>query len=131
MCTTSCHDSSTLRGLWKEADFDRNLYWQHLGLPGDAPTELGPDSVCEILTHLFSSNSLLAIPPLQDYLAMGDQWLPHNPDEERVNIPGSVGSHNWAWRMPCSVEELTEAQELNMGIRELVSVRKARPIWNV
>jgi len=131
VCTTSCHDSSTLRGLWKEADFDRNLYWQHLGLSGEAPTELGPDSVCEILTHLFGSNSLLAIPPLQDYLAMGDQWLPHNPDDERVNIPGSVGSHNWAWRMPCSVEELADAQELNMGIRELVSVRKARPIWNV
>ena len=131
VCTTSCHDTSSLRGLWKEGDFDRQLYWKHLGQAGAPPEELGPDHVCEILAHLFASNSLLAIPPLQDYLALGTRWLPANPDEERVNIPGTVGPHNWAWRTPCTVEELSSAVELNQAILELVSARKARPIWNV
>lgn len=131
VCTTSCHDTSSLRGLWSEEGFDRSFYWKHLGQTDDAPTTLGPDSVYTILDHLFGSNSLLAIPPLQDYLALGTRWLPVNPDEERVNIPGTVGPHNWAWRMPCSVEDLSAEDALNETITELVAARKARPIWKV
>jgi len=131
VCTTSCHDTSSLRGLWKEADFDRNLYWKHLGEGSEAPDELSPEHVSDIIAHLFGSNSLLAILPLQDFLALGTHWVPNDPDAERINIPGTVGPHNWAWRMPCSIEELAQEASLNQCILELVGARKGRPIWTV
>ena len=33
----------------------------------------------------------LAIVPFQDYLDLGS--------EARMNIPSTVGNHNWSWRM--------------------------------
>ena len=129
--TTSCHDSSTLLGLWEEPDFDKELYWQHLHLMGSAPEHLTPDIVRDIVRHLFSTNSLFSIPPLQDLLALSSRWTPLNPDQERVNIPGTVGPHNWSYRMPCTVEELFENTALSSIIRKLVEERKNRQIWKI
>ena len=131
VCTTSCHDTSSLRGLWQEPDFDRELYWKHLGHDSAPPSDLHPSAIQEILAHLFRANSLLAILPLQDYLALGERWVPANPEHERINIPGTVGPHNWTWRIPCTLEELNEAQELNQSVLDLVNERKSRSIWSV
>ena len=131
VCTTSCHDTSTLRGLWKESDFDKALYWSHAGLPGNAPEELTPSAVRNILAHVFSANSLFCILPVQDYFALSPALSECEPDEERVNIPGTVGGKNWTYRLPCSVEELTKNNFLCSEIRKLVDVRKRRPMWKI
>jgi 4-alpha-glucanotransferase len=131
VCTTSCHDTSTLRGLWKEADFDKALYWSHAGLPGNAPEELTPSAVRNILAHVFSANSLFCILPAQDYFALSPALSECDPDEERVNIPGTVGGKNWTYRLPCSVEELTKNNFLCSEIRKLVDARKRRPMWKI
>lgn len=131
VCTASTHDSSTLLGLWKEKDFDRGFYWQHAHLPGDPPEDLKPSHVKDILRNLFKSNSLFCIPVIQDLLALSSLWIPENPDEERVNIPGTIGSHNWSYRLPCTIDELLNASSLNAQIRSLVDERKNRPIWKI
>lgn len=129
VCTTSCHDTSSLRGLWKESDFDKNMYWSHAHLPGSAPEEVTPTVARTILTHVFSSNSLFCILPAQDYFALSASLSQVDPEKERVNVPGTVGGANWCYRLPCSVDELMDYSSLSSDIRKLVDVRKRRPLW--
>lgn len=131
VCTSSCHDTSTLRGLWEEADFDKELYWGHAHQVGMVPQTLNPDSVRGILSNLLSANSLLCILPIQDFFALSNQFYSVPASEERVNVPGTVGPHNWSYRIPCKVEELPDAWTLNFEIRNLVNERKNRPIWKI
>ena len=131
VCATSCHDTSTLRGLWQEKDFDRNLYWSHAHQPGKAPDELTPSVARAVLAHVFSTNSLFCILPVQDYFALSASLSKGSPESERVNIPGTVGGNNWCYRMPCSVDELMEFSSLSSDIRMLVDARKRRPMWKI
>ncbi|MBQ2560996.1 MAG: 4-alpha-glucanotransferase, partial [Fibrobacter sp.] len=131
VCTTSCHDTSSLRGLWKEPDFDKNLYWGHAHLAGQAPEELTPPSVRSILSHVFSSNSLFCILPVQDYFGLSATLSEVPPEAERVNVPGTVGGKNWTYRLPCTVETLLENKSLSTEIRKLVDTRKRRPMWKI
>jgi len=126
VCTTSNHDSSTLLGLWDEHDFDKDFYWKHIGQNDRPPAVLSEEHVKLIIENLFKSNSLLAILPLQDFMALLQKFIPQNPNVDRVNIPGTVGSENWSWRMPCLLEELLDEGELNKRIGELTKVRKNR-----
>lgn len=129
--TTSCHDSSTLLGLWNDPGFDRNQFWQHLHVQGEAPRTLTPDHIRTIIRHLFSTNSLFSIPPVQDLLALSGRWVPDDPSQERVNIPGTIGAQNWSYRMPCSLEELNGYTALSSIISQLAEERRNRPLWKV
>ena len=131
VCTTSCHDTSSLRGLWKEQDFDKDFYWSHAHLSGAAPQELTPSHVKSILTHVFSSNSMFCILPVQDFFALSAKLSEVPAEEERINVPGTVGGANWTYRLPVSVDELLENTSLSSEIRKLVDVRKRRPMWKI
>ena len=131
VCTSSCHDTSTLRGLWEEPDFDKNLFWGHAYQSGMAPEKLYPDHVRGILSNLLSANSLLCILPIQDFFALSNQFYSIPASEERINIPGTVGPHNWSYRIPLRVEKLQNSWTLNFEIRNLVSERKNRMIWKI
>lgn len=131
VCTSSCHDTSTLRGLWEESDFDKEMYWGHAHQLGMVPQELNPDTVRSLLSNLLSANSLLCILPIQDFFALSNQFYSVPANEERVNVPGTVGPHNWSYRIPVKVEELQNAWTLNFEIRNLAEERKNRPIWKV
>ncbi len=131
VCTTSCHDTSSLRGLWEEPDFDRNLYWSHAHFTGAAPEKLTPSTVRTILTHVFSSNSMFCILPAQDYFALSATLSEVPASEERVNVPGTVGGANWCYRLPCTVEQLLDNTSLSSEVRKLVDVRKRRPMWKI
>jgi 4-alpha-glucanotransferase len=126
VCTTSNHDSSTLLGLWNEHDFDRDFYWKHIGQSECSPAVLSEEHVKLIIESLFNSNSLLAILPLQDFMALSQKFIPQDPDVDRINTPGTVSAKNWSWRMPCLLEELLSETELNERIEELTSTRKGR-----
>ena len=131
VCTTSCHDTSSLRGLWEEKDFDRDLYWSHAQMTGKAPEKLTPPVVRNILTHVFSSNSMFCILPVQDYFALSSTLSEIPAEEERVNIPGTVGGNNWTYRLPLTVEDLETFTALNSEIRKLVDTRRRRPMWKI
>ena len=126
VCTTSNHDSSTLLGLWNEHDFDKDFYWKHIGQKGRPPAVLSEEHIKLIIENLFKSNSLLAILPLQDFMALLQKFIPQNPDVDRINTPGTVGAENWSWRMPCLLEELLDETELNKRIEGLTNIRKSR-----
>ncbi|MCL2283977.1 MAG: 4-alpha-glucanotransferase [Fibromonadales bacterium] len=128
VCTTSNHDSSTLLGLWNEQDFDRDFYWKHIGQNSRVPAALSAEHIKLIIENMFCCNSLLAILPLQDFMALSQKFISSNPEEDRINTPGTIGSENWSWRMPCLLEELLDEGGLNDEIARLVEARRALPL---
>ena len=58
---------------------------------------------------------------LQDFLYMDKSlWLEKSADE-RINVPGTVTQFNWTYRLPCTLEELSENQELINKIKKISS----------
>ena len=121
VCATGTHDTSPLRAWWEE---DRALtqryYNEVLGCEGDAPYFCEPWVADLILSQHMKSPAMLAILPLQDYLATdGEIRYPGNPAEERINIP-AIPRHYWRYRMHCTLESLIENEEFNSHVRTLV-----------
>jgi 4-alpha-glucanotransferase len=61
--------------------------------------------------------------PIQDILAMSDAMRPADPKRERINVPGTVGMGNWAYRLPVSIDEISAEQKLAAKVHSLVNAR--------
>ena len=121
VCATGTHDTSPLRAWWEE---DRALtqryYNEILGCEGDAPYFCEPWVADLIVAQHMKSPSMLAILPLQDWLATdGEVRYPGNPADERINIP-AIPRHYWRYRMHCTLESLAADDKLNGHLRMLV-----------
>ena len=121
VCATGTHDTSPIRAWWEE---DRGLtqryYNEVLGCGGDAPYFCEPWVADLIVASHMHSPAMLAILPLQDWLATdGDVRYQGNPADERINIP-AIPRHYWRYRMHCTLESLIANDHLNAHIRTLV-----------
>ena len=120
---TSTHDMSNIRSWWRE---DSNLaqhYWNDvLHLSGVAEKECSGSTARLIIERQMLSNSILAILPLQDWLATDESLRQADPESERINIPANP-NHYWRYRMHLTLEQLLAAKEFNINIRELVAMR--------
>lgn len=101
LSTTGTHDTSTLLGWWQEMSLE--LRRNFLGLLDVLDVHSPESDFSEILQHrvldlLLGSPSQLVILPIQDILL----------EEDRINIPGTVGPHNWGYRMPILLSALDQ-----------------------
>ena len=93
--TTSTHDTDTLVEWWATLPAaERHAVCAMLGI--DTPDSLPWQP---LLRRLLGAPSRLAVFPLQDLL----QWT------ERINVPATVGEHNWGYRLPIAVDQLERA----------------------
>jgi 4-alpha-glucanotransferase len=121
VCTTSTHDMSPLRLWWEENPEKRQQYYQSvLRKNGTAPTSCSAKIATQILGNHLGASSILAIIPLQDWLAMNDALKRPRAEDERINIPANP-DHYWRYRMHLSLEELLEADEFNCKIRAMLA----------
>ena len=58
---------------------------------------------------------------LYDY---AEDYFDENPDNERVNIPGSVNEFNWTYRLPVTIEKLIKNKELISEINNIVKIHE-------
>ena len=121
VCATGTHDTSPLRAWWEE---DRALtqryYNEVLGCEGDAPYFCEPWVVDLIVAQHMKSPAMLAILPLQDWLATdGDVRYNGHPVDERINVP-AIPRYYWRYRMHCTLESLIANDKLNNHLRTLV-----------
>jgi 4-alpha-glucanotransferase len=93
VCYTGTHDNDTTVGWFRgNGDDTRSeneiaeTQTSALRLTGGTPETIHTD----MIRLAFSSNSALAIAPMQDYLGLGS--------EARLNIPGTT-LNNWRWRL--------------------------------
>ena len=127
----SVHDSTSLRGWWEE-EADKAATWELaascLGRElGPCPERLGPDEAEILLESVARSNSLFAVYPIQDLIALSPSHRPADPGSERINVPGTVGEGNWTYRMPSSIEELSADRGLAARAKRLAKARPRTP----
>ena len=121
VCTTSTHDTSTLRGWWKEnREKTQKFYNDVLMLHGDAPETCTGEIVEMILTEHLKSPSIFAVFPLQDWLAIDENLRHKNEDEERINVPSNPDAC-WQYRMHLTIENLLNENEFNEKIKRLAT----------
>lgn len=104
MATTGTHDTSTLSVWWKTAEawereaFIRLFDPEEVRRAGALQSGTFTDEWHRmILDRVFGSGSGLVLLPFQDVFGQDDQ----------INIPATVGPHNWTYRIPCTIEDLT------------------------
>ncbi len=116
LATTGTHDTDSLHEWWKAAQpWEREAMCRTFPElnrfsppPADYPRELHE----ALLAAALNSGSSLCVLPWQDILGTTD----------RVNLPGTVGPHNWAWRMALETEALPrdgESQRVAAWLRGL------------
>ncbi len=104
VCATSSHDSETLRMQYAMANNGE-----------DMPC----DKVKECLDEHLSSVSMLAVFPLQDYLAMDGDLRRKDFMNERINYPAD-SNHHWRYRVHFDLSDLKDAEGLNGNIRQML-----------
>ncbi len=138
--TTSVHDSSTIRQWWADEKTSveafvkanpetfgittpENSAMLELGVSTISSGEFTPTIAEAIMTASSSSASIWHISPLQDYLFMNKKYWLKEASHERINIPGTVTTFNWTYRLPASIEELSSDTNLIKKINK-ISKRK-------
>ena len=68
------------------------------------------------------SASMLAILPLQDWLATDATLRQTNAAAERINVPADL-NHYWRYRMHITLEHLLKSRDFTDKIKELITLR--------
>jgi 4-alpha-glucanotransferase len=114
--TTGTHDTETLAEWWDAAPIEERV--QVLEVPDLAGAGFTPESPFDarlrdaLLTTIYRAGANLVVLPLQDIFG----W------RYRINVPGTVGSDNWTWRLPFPVGDLLmrpDAAERAIFLRRL------------
>lgn len=116
--TTSVHDSSTLR-LWWTAEHDANDFKQTF-FKDDSSMQVGKynsKTAKNVLQKVATSNSMYVINPFQDFLSLSEKYYAENLEDERINVPGSVNTFNWTYKLPETIEDLLKDKELIDSIK--------------
>lgn len=103
--------------LFRSTRFEREAFWKFLGLSGRVYPKPTPRFVQRVMEKANESSSVFSVQLFQDWLATAgvmskDLWA------DRINLPGSMGPHNWSYVSPLSLEELAKWPG-NRGILEL------------
>lgn len=128
VCTTSVHDSPTLRQWWNNEKASVEAYLQSVqenkitedALPSK-DTEFNENIASFCLLSSAKTGSAWFVNPLQDYLFLEQKYYKENQDEERINVPGSVNSFNWTYRIPVSVADLQKDKRLIERIKQVAA----------
>jgi len=119
MTTVSTHDSETLEIWWKKQTEEAKLYATTRGWTYD-PT-LTQQQRFAILQASHHSGSLFHINLLNEYLALFPNLVWPNPEDERINFPGTISDRNWSYRTLPFLEEITANAALKQNMTELLN----------
>lgn len=120
VCTTSTHDMSPIRMWWEEDRGMTQRYYNEVLKKEGAATETCLEGISyDIVENHVSSNAMLVILPLQDWLAIDEKLRNPDANAERINIPANP-QHNWNYRMHLNLESLLQETAFNNRVGELV-----------
>lgn len=119
LCCVGTHDTEPLAAWWSDQPQESKLYAEQRGL--DWEPVLSDRDRLLILRDCHQSSSLFHINPLQEYLALFPALVHANPNDERINIPGTTSSKNWTYRFKITVEQLKEHPGLSDCIRKILA----------
>ncbi|KAH9299658.1 hypothetical protein KI387_031340, partial [Taxus chinensis] len=95
VCAPSCHDCSTLRAWWEEDEGRRIRFFRNvLGYSEAPPAQCVPEVALAIIQQHVEAPSMWAIFPLQDILALKEEYSKRPAAEETINNPTNP-KHYW------------------------------------
>lgn len=116
----STHDMSGIREWWTEdAHVTARFAWQAFGLANPQP-ELSGEVASRIIEQHLASPAMWAIFPLQDLLAMDEEFRHPDPRTERINIPAII-PFKWRYRMHLPISDLAAASTFNNRLHTLIT----------
>lgn len=119
MTTVSTHDSETLQLWWQNQPEEATLYAKTMGWAYDP--QLTQEQRLAILKAGHHSGSFFHINLLQEYLPLVAEMTWPNPEDERINLPGTISEKNWSYRFRPSVEEIVSNPDLKRVMAEVLS----------
>jgi len=120
VCAPSCHDCSTLRAWWEEDEERRcQFYKTMMGSERLPPSQCVPEIAYFILRQHVEAPSMWAIFPLQDLLAVKEEYTTRPAAEETINNPTNP-KHYWRFRVHVTLESLMKDKELKTTIKDLI-----------
>jgi len=120
VCAPSCHDCSTLRAWWEEDEGRRIRFFRNvLGYSEVPPTQCNPKVACAIIQQHIEAPSMWTILPLQDLLALKEDYSKRPATEETINDPTNP-KHYWRFRVHVSLELLLADYEFQRIIKDMV-----------
>lgn len=121
VCSTSTHDTSTLRGWWEE---DRKLserfFRTVMGEEGDFPVKMEPWVAQEIINQHLASPAMWTVFPIQDLLAMDERLRCENTHGERINVP-AIAQNYWRYRVHLKMEDLLADKKFNSELMSMIT----------
>jgi 4-alpha-glucanotransferase len=123
VCTTSVHDSTTLREWWN-SEAEQDLFAAFNGSPA-LPKSYNPGIARIFLRQAAGAASNWRIFPFIDLLHLTPRWYADDPASERINIPGTYNDFNWTWRLPATIAEIGADTELVNAVKDLSAVESA------
>ncbi|KAK8919301.1 4-alpha-glucanotransferase DPE2 [Platanthera zijinensis] len=121
VCAPSCHDCSTMRAWWEEDEERRCRFFKDvIGSNDEPPSQCTPEVANFILQQHFLAPSMWAIFPLQDVLALKEEYTDRPANEETINDPTNP-KHYWRFRMHVTLESLLGDEDLKITIKDLVA----------
>jgi 4-alpha-glucanotransferase len=120
VCSTSTHDSATLR-MWLGERLKTVSYKSED--TGETYYDATPAECENVLKNNLASPSMFAIFPLQDWMSVNDKIRNRFAYSERINNP-AVPHWMWKYRMHITIEQLLEATALNNQISKLIKESK-------
>lgn len=120
VCAPSCHDCSTLRAWWEEDEGRRRRFFQEVvGSNELPPDKCTPEIAYYILQKHVESPSMWSIFPLQDLLALKEDYTTRPAFEETINDPTNP-RHYWRYRVHVTMESLLKDKSLISTIKDLI-----------
>ncbi|XP_075638330.1 4-alpha-glucanotransferase DPE2 [Castanea sativa] len=120
VCAPSCHDCSTLRAWWEEDEERRRRFFKSVvGSDILPPSQCVPEVAHFIIRQHVEAPSMWAIFPLQDLMALKEEYTTRPAAEETINDPTNP-KHYWRFRVHVTLESLIKDSELKSTIKDLV-----------
>jgi len=127
VCTTSTHDTPTVRGWWEEDAATRQAFWREvMHQDGDVPVECTPEICRFVIEQSLAGGSMWCILPLQDWLGIDPRLRHPVAGDERINVP-AIPRHYWRYRMHLTVEELLAAAEFTRRVARMIAESGRNP----
>lgn len=118
LSTVSTPDLDLLQVWWKKFP-EESIPFAHFKQWSYSP-DLTAEQRLSILQDIHHTPSYFHINLLQEYLALFPELVSSNPEEERINVPGTLLPTNWTYRFRPSVEEILAHQGLAQSLRNIL-----------
>lgn len=122
LTTVSTHDTEPVALWWRRHTKESKALAKAKGWSYH-PT-ITPEQHHELLRDSHNTPSLFHINPLQEYLRLLPEMSWPDPEDDLVNIPGTISKNNWTFRFRIPLEEMTAHHALKKIMRSHLNVNK-------